>query len=441
MTTIPTEAERAAERARKMKRVGDLERGDWFRPDFADFVSAACVRHVEPYRSDAWGNGVVLLYRPVGEQGADSHRLSADDQVPMLTEDEIDQAMDVDRRELIAEQLADVIRLVRDPAFPLPATWQAVQVEFKYADPTTVARFAKLLGVDQQATDLQVHARRDGEDSWCAGVDVVGSAFKKPDPDPTDQLYSREADDSTPLGAREPLHTGGMTDGGLVDETGCTHGVTTCRCADADEAPAVECSPACRDLYRPDRGVHFLGCPNFATPMAADIVPVPAEDATVTQLPGAGPRTELLAIVPTADGMVAALAPVGAVTDPIRRAHVVELTEAAAEQLDAERAQELAKAHFEALDEDNQRAKRAVELSMTAADEGRIANPGLARFLAVKEDAKRFPTHLVFLLGDTACGIEPEEIPATDRQTSDADAATCRACRRSLKPSAKDLWA
>ena len=29
-----------------------------------------------------------------------------------------------------------------------------------------------------------------------------------------------------------------------------------------------QCSPACRDLYRPDRGVHFLGCPNFSTPMA-----------------------------------------------------------------------------------------------------------------------------------------------------------------------------
>lgn len=34
---------------------------------------------------------------------------------------------------------------------------------------------------------------------------------------------------------------------------------------EATERP--ECSPACRDLYRPDRGVHFLGCPNFSTPM------------------------------------------------------------------------------------------------------------------------------------------------------------------------------
>lgn len=40
--------------------------------------------------------------------------------------------------------------------------------------------------------------------------------------DPTGQLYSRAddgQDDPTPPGPREPLHTGGMTEGGLVDET------------------------------------------------------------------------------------------------------------------------------------------------------------------------------------------------------------------------------
>jgi hypothetical protein len=287
MTTIPTEAERAAERARKMKRVGDLERGDWFRPDFADFVSAACVRHVEPYRSDAWGNGIVLLYRPVGEQGADSHRLSADDQVPMLTDSEIDQAMDADRRELIAEQLANVIRLVRDPAFPLPAIWQAVKVEVTYADPVAVAKLARLLGVDLRETDVQVYAQRDGNDDWCAGVDLVGSAFKPGSPDPTGQLYSREADDPTPPGARGPLHTGGVVDGGqLVDETPV-------------ESPGLfnglpDCSPACAEQVLTQDAMHLVDCPRsvallarFGTSKAgqradADTVPVPAEDATVT---------------------------------------------------------------------------------------------------------------------------------------------------------------
>jgi hypothetical protein len=38
--------------------------------------------------------------------------------------------------------------------------------------------------------------------------------------DPSGLSYSREADDPTPVSpARVPLHTGGMTDGGLVDET------------------------------------------------------------------------------------------------------------------------------------------------------------------------------------------------------------------------------
>lgn len=38
-------------------------------------------------------------------------------------------------------------------------------------------------------------------------------------PADTGQLYSRPADDPQPSAGREPMHTGGMTEGGLVDET------------------------------------------------------------------------------------------------------------------------------------------------------------------------------------------------------------------------------
>lgn len=40
--------------------------------------------------------------------------------------------------------------------------------------------------------------------------------------------------------------------------------------------------------------------------------------------------------------------------------------------------------------------------------------------------------HLVWLLGDTACGIQPGEIPESDGQTADDAAATCRGCREVL---------
>jgi len=40
----------------------------------------------------------------------------------------------------------------------------------------------------------------------------------------------------------------------------------------------AECSAACKDPNRPDRGVHFLGCPNHAAPMAtADSGPAESE--------------------------------------------------------------------------------------------------------------------------------------------------------------------
>lgn len=49
---------------------------------------------------------------------------------------------------------------------------------------------------------------------------VAGHLVDKEPVDPTGQLYSREADDPTPVsGARVEPHVGGMTEGGLVDET------------------------------------------------------------------------------------------------------------------------------------------------------------------------------------------------------------------------------
>lgn len=46
----------------------------------------------------------------------------------------------------------------------------------------------------------------------------------------------------------------------------------------AEPAPEpIDCSAACKDPNRPDRGVHFLGCPNHAVPMA---VAQPGDDPT-----------------------------------------------------------------------------------------------------------------------------------------------------------------
>lgn len=64
--------------------------------------------------------------------------------------------------------------------------------------------------------------------------------------------YNREADDPEP----------GAVPGGVDG-----HSEFSGRASVPDMQTRPQCSPACRDLYRPDRGVHFLGCPNWSTPM------------------------------------------------------------------------------------------------------------------------------------------------------------------------------
>lgn len=120
--------------------------------------------------------------------------------------------------------------------------------------------------------------------------------------------YSREADDPTPPGAREPLHTGG---GQLVDETPAES------VRDTDDFRPVE-GPTLATVHRrwldnPSMG-SFEGAAKAAgferlpdgrlgrrqdsdgavaevrEPQAADTVPVPAEDATLTPLPEPEPQ-------------------------------------------------------------------------------------------------------------------------------------------------------
>lgn len=101
--------------------------------------------------------------------------------------------------------------------------------------------------------------------------------------------FSREAEAAQPVAGRLPAH---LEDGvtGEVLQVADGHVVHEC-CGKLDDAP------------------HANFCANY----------VPAEASR-----------ELLAIVPSADGVAFALAPAGAVVDPVARAKVVELTEAVA---------------------------------------------------------------------------------------------------------------
>lgn len=101
---------------------------------------------------------------------------------------------------------------------PLHTGAYAPVIEFHVASTQDVNRVAASLGrfptqfkdeyfVDLDNAELRVR--------WTAAVaaetDPIGLAYTRADDDTADP---------TPTGPREPLHTGGMTEGGLVDETG-----------------------------------------------------------------------------------------------------------------------------------------------------------------------------------------------------------------------------
>jgi hypothetical protein len=155
--------------------------------------------------------------------------------------------------------------------------------------------------------------------AWCtdySGIDdprlrghgprmVEHGRFSLGVPADTGHGYSREADDSTPPGARGPLHTGGVTDGGLVDETEVAearaelagHFRDAKCCGVLDDAPhqsfCAEYVPsACTCVTDPlacvVHGSSARASSAVSRAFRANSVPVPAEDATVTVLRQSG---------------------------------------------------------------------------------------------------------------------------------------------------------
>jgi hypothetical protein len=184
---------------RTTKRLAELMRGDWIHTDFEDFYDVGRVLHCEPDSSNAWGVRGVLLYSAPGDTGVHSVRLPADDEIRLLSDDEIADAVDTERRELMARQLAEVITLVRRKATPLPKAWTSVKVQFDFADDAgQLAEFAKLLGAevgeyDGYGSKVHLTAVRHGDSDQGAGVDVLGQAHREkaePQPEPVRELLA-----------------------------------------------------------------------------------------------------------------------------------------------------------------------------------------------------------------------------------------------------------
>jgi hypothetical protein len=170
---------------RKTKPVDQLERHDWIHVDFDDFVDKARVAHVESYASDSWGQGAILLYRAVGDGNVHTKRFAAADPIQMLTDAEIDQAMDEERRELIFVQLAGFAEKVRRGEVPLPRLGRPVEVRVPLDSPDAVAGFAKVVDAEVRETVAEVYAMHSGVGDLGVGVDLLGVAVRP-------QVFARE---------------------------------------------------------------------------------------------------------------------------------------------------------------------------------------------------------------------------------------------------------
>ena len=268
---------------REEKPAAYLTRHEWIQAIAEDGIDLGEVRvlHVETYEHELLRRlRAIVLYKAVGER-PQSFDIDAEYTVPLLTEDEVGEKLDEERRMLVADQFTRLGELVTEGTIPLPRH-RPILVDWNLGhDSAAVEAVAKELGEPLLPANTQVSVFRHGDTDFGPGVTVEWHAFRtgpKPlvDPDasmeahydaeadnpvrhpswpteaelkPWESLapeadrmaeslepkvpfdgtgfdYTRPADDPQPAGHREPMHTGAVTDGGLVDETpaaGVTH--------------------------------------------------------------------------------------------------------------------------------------------------------------------------------------------------------------------------
>lgn len=376
---------------RTIRRADELKVGDWLAASMAEDDFPTEVAALVPYSTAENGPFIEITFRqPDGSLG--HWPVLPEAVLTLATAAEVAAQQGRARRARVAEELVRLADLILKRELPLPASYSSPVVSFQLSrDVAAVERVAEVLGLKVERAERTVQAWMgvQGEAPvtvyWSAYLPKETAPAVDPDPDPTGLAYSRadDADDPTPVSpARVPLHTGGVVDGGrLVDETPAeSEGVFN---------GLPDCSPACERQVLTQDTKHLADCPRsvaliarFGTskagqprePQAADTVPVPAEDATVR---GIDPDSSMEAHYD---------AEAEEILSPARRQELL-LKRAVGWAGSLKGA--LFNAHVQALVEDNDRAKMLVELSMTAADEGRITNPDLARFMAVREDRRR----------------------------------------------------
>lgn len=195
------------------KRADELAAGDWVMHD----GFSSLIRYAE---GDA--DRVQIVLRRAADNTLQSYRLYARYELKMLDDEEIDWALAEARRYAMAQQFRALADLVLKPTTPLPVH-RPVRVDWDLDHASAaVEALAGLLGEQVVPVNTQVSVYRYGDTDFGPGVTTEWHAFRTEPKVPFDGTgfdYSRTADDPQPAGHREPMHTGAVTESGLVDES------------------------------------------------------------------------------------------------------------------------------------------------------------------------------------------------------------------------------
>lgn len=219
---------------RKQKSGDQLTPGDWLAPhELLD--GAAEVLHVLAYRADYdryEEKHVHLVVREQGRVAPYADVVGGGTLFDLATEADLAELREqAERAQKISDIRALAAWLEANPWAPMPNYYDAnAHLDARHpGGPSETEAYAKVREVADRL-GVQVEERLDDRTTVSKAFGPVTYQViawhadgrpADPEPvDPTGQLYSREADDPTPVsGARVEPHVGGMTEGGLVDET------------------------------------------------------------------------------------------------------------------------------------------------------------------------------------------------------------------------------
>lgn len=221
----------AAEPEREKKPVAELERGTWINviDQDGDWLGEARVLHVETYEEQTLGRRAVLVYQIPG-WNPETLRCDAEMTMPLLTGEEVkEREASAERARQIAGIRSIVDWLEANPWLPIAD----LDVNRHLSGPDgyrTLVETAERLGakLDTRLNDRTKFVFCKGPLTYTVLAWHDGGRPVEPAPEPVAEDLgagfdsSQMADaDATPVPSsrRYELHTGAMTDGGLVDET------------------------------------------------------------------------------------------------------------------------------------------------------------------------------------------------------------------------------